>query len=240
MLRRGFAAGPGGACVFAIALLSASGVMQIALAQERELPAFLDAKRHGELEAARAALEATLLKSAATVPTATRTAGRDEATRLLIAASNAEQRAEAERALAADVRARAEALSERFSADIADAQKPASAPPAVSKNVGLEPRAAASMQRAAAALARARHDLEEATRRAEAAGKNRNSASWQQAKAQIDEARQRAAEAVEQAQKVIEEQKLAVPAVAQSEPPATEKPRDPRMVPPYALGAWAR
>lgn len=253
MLRRGFSAFARHA--LACAAVAAAAYPQICIAETagpRDLPAFLDKSRLSHLEEARAALAAIAAREAATVSFT----GRDEAEKIMTSAGDVQRRAEAERLLAAEVRARAEALSERFSAEIAEASRekaalPAaqakaapSGKPAALTTASVEPRAAQAMQRAAEALTRARRDLEEATRRASAPDQQRNSASWQKAKAEIDEARRRAGEAVEQAQKAIDEQKeLAAPTVASADAPAaTTAPaaRDPRMVPPYALGGMTK
>lgn len=243
MSRRRIAAAVLAAPAFIAGSLAAAALLIVphpASAQTaREMPAFLDQRHFADLEAAHSAMLAALVKAEASVAPAA--GDRGETQRLIHASGLVTQRAEDERALAAEVRARAEALSQRFSADIAAAEKPAVVTPAVAKVAAVEPKAAATMQRAAEALSRARRDLEEATKRAAAAGQNHNSPTWQSAKAEIDEARRRASEAVEQAQRAIEEQKQIGQTVATAaEAPASDKPRDPRMVPPYALGAAAR
>ncbi len=221
-----------------------------------KLPSFLDGNRLADLEAARAALQSRIETSETTLVRF----DRAETAKLISTASETQRRAEEERLLSAEVRARAEALSQRFSIEAAAAEtavqpKPVAATvaatvtkasaTAVANAKGVEPRTAAAMQRAAEALVRARRDLEEATRRAEAASHTRGSPSWQNAKVEIEEARRRATEAVDQAQKAIDEQKATAEVVANA-PEATpaigtaERPRDPRMVPPYALGAAAR
>ena len=242
MSRRSLAAAISAAPSFLASGVAALALLSIphgAIAQTaREIPAFLDQRRLADLEAAHAALQAALISAEASIGKA---GDRAETTRLILSAGQVTQRAEDERALAAEVRARAEALSLRFSSDLTESPKTAAVTPAVAKSGAVEPKAAAAMQRAAEALSRARRDLEEATKRAAAAGQNRNTQTWQSAKAEIDEARRRASEAVEQAQQAIDEQKQPAAAVTvATETPLHDKPRDPRMVPPYALGGAAR
>ncbi len=208
------------------------------------MPSFVDSRHVPDLIAARG--EASVAASAALV--------RDAEARLLSDADDLARRAEEERALAADVRARAEALSERFATEMAQEDKaersaspertaagakPPAAAQAAVQGTGQSDRTASTMKRAAESLARARKTLDEADRKA-AAG-TADPAGWGPAQVEIAAARREAAEAVARAEQALG---AAPPVTAEAEGSvagaAGSPTRAKRMTPPFALGATLR
>ena len=205
------------------------------------MPSFLDKSRVSDLVAARAAIDGPAISE------------RDADQQLMSASDDLRRRAEEERALAAEVRAKAEALSQRFAEELSQDHKVAvaaakSTTPVRNVRVGSavqDERTASAMKRAAEALARARSTLDEADRRA--AGTQGGVGAWETVHAEIADARRKAAEAVDSAEKALS----AVPAdvtVAESSDaakapdagataPAGERKR---MTPPFALGGTLR
>lgn len=206
------------------------------------MPSFLDKSRVSDLVAARAAIDGPAISE------------RDADQQLMSASDDLRRRAEEERALAAEVRAKAEALSQRFAEELSQDHKVAvaaakSTPPVRNVRVGSavqDERTASAMKRAAEALARARSTLDEADRRA-AGTQGGGVGAWETVHAEIADARRKAAEAVDSAEKalsavpadvaVAESSDAAKAADAGAKAPAGERKR---MPPPFALGGTLR
>lgn len=227
----------------------------------RAMPLFLDKSHVADLVAARAALDGAAIAFEAAE------AERAKDQRLMSETDVLARRAEQERVLAAEVRAKAEALSQRFAQELAQdtkaaetRAKPSARPPVQTvaaaesetvPSVGSavqDERTAQAMRRAADALARARSTLDEADRNA-AAGKAAAPGAWDRVKAEIADARRKAADAVESAQQALSAVPAAVADMASagsagaastgSASAAADNPRK-TLPPPYALGGTLR
>lgn len=227
-----------------------SAVQAVGKPKAAAMPSFVDKSRVSDLVAARAAIG----KDAAS-PQEVAEQERQAEARLMSETDVVARRAEEERALAAEIRAKAEALSQRFAEELSQDRKPGKpAAVAVAASQGQAPvgsavqdeRTAQTMKRAADALARARSTLEEADRRvAESAGSPVGT--WDKVKAEFADARRKAAEAVASAQQALVAAPSAVAAITTGslpDPDAKGKvsTTDPHktLPPPYALGGTLR
>lgn len=243
------------------ALSSAAPVMA-----QTAMPSFLPKAHVSDIVAARAAID-----SATSVSVLEATEAKREAeARLLSQTDELARRAERERAMAAEIRAKAEALSQRFAEELSQDAKSAEAKAKPADKAGKSGAVAAAnagsgtatlasaesipgqhderttetLKRAADALARARSTLDEADRRV-AAGKDAPAGTWSKVKAEFAEARRKAAEAVETAQQALGAVPATVAAITgggEDQTAAATPAADPRksLPRPYALGGTLR